>query len=203
MIDKSIFKFDLSKLASAIACLPSFETEIEVTSPDPASTEGRWDFVHCDIDSYIVEVARQIQLSMPPQYTTNRMRAIRVGAGRAIRLPEYAGMTYYIPVVTNPGVMFSINTGDGGLRRVKEGNLPMVLTYQLDADGCAYVLDGTKFHTITNTGNENAAFLVVETNQPKRDKLNWTGLTAERLTGHEDFLEVDLRDGDIFAQDRE
>lgn len=131
-------------------------------------------------------------------FTTGRMRYVKVDARTTQPLHKDIGFTYYIALEAHPLTFFLVNSGDGLPKRVKEGNLPMMRTYNVAEDGHAYILDGSRFYAIANTGNTAAYFLAVETNRVHQEKPEWTGLTAETMTGNDNVLDGDLRNGTIF-----
>lgn len=131
-------------------------------------------------------------------HTAGRVRYVKVDSLTTQPLRTDIGYTYYIALDAHPLTFFLVNTSDGLPKRVNEGNLPMMRTYSVAEDGYAYLLDGSKYHSIVNTGNAPAYFLAVETNRVHRDKPEWTGLTSEQMTGNKNVLDGDLRNGTIF-----
>ena len=144
------------------------------------------------------KVYQAIQGITETPFSAGRMRYVRVPAYTTQPLHRDIGFSYYVAIEANPLAMFVTNGGDGLPKRVNEGNLPMVRVYTLSEDGRAYIVDGNRFYTIANAGNADAYFLQIETNRVHRERPDWTGLTIERMTGHNNVLDGDLPDSTIF-----
>ena len=139
----------------------------------------------------------------PDPFETGRVKLIKVEPGVALHMQYDIGYMWHLALHTDPNVLVLVNGGDGFPKRMVEGNLPMMRAYHVAADGHPYILDGTKFYTIVNAGSSEAIHLVVETNQSPRKQPKWTGTAAEKMTGHQNFLDQDLRLGTMFYSDRE
>ena len=159
---------------------------------------GQYELARSILDSETGLVYRRVSGVIESPFSVGRMRYVKVPARTTQPLHRDNGFSYYVAIDTNPLVLFMVNGGDGLPKRVKEGNLPMVRTYSLANDGHAYIVDGNRYYAIANTGNIDAFFLQIETNRVHREKPEWTGLTAERMTGNENVLDGKLPDATIF-----
>lgn len=153
------------------------------------------------LDIQIRELSDKIRASATTPMEIGRAYLQVVYPERSLLIKPHNGFVYHLPIITNPHALMLVNNGDGEKpKRLKEGNLPTVLTYHLDATGDTYVVDGSKVFMFLNAGEDEVMHLVLTTNQqPIRAPKDWTGMTTERMTGHHDFLEQDLVPGLRFS----
>ena len=195
MIEPTGFVYELDKLQEAIVPVQGILDEngtIELSEKVPGTGDGSYVLHEDFLGTTIEQVHRDIVTTTLTPYAVKRVLLFVVPAGRVQGLTDYAGYTYFVPITTNSWTFVTCNTTHGSPKTLKEGNCPVMLTYQLRADGRSYILDGTKFHYVSNVGILDTIFLLVETNRRATEQPTWTGLTTERMTGHHDFLETDL-----------
>lgn len=154
--------------------------------------EGNWRLAQIVENTEIDLIYMKIKKAVGKPYNVERVKLVRVPAGTALPLHDDIGYVYHAAIHTNPDAYVMLNLGDGEPKRVREGNMPMMRVYQVEADGYAYILDGTKNHAIVNAGREDVVHLVVETNRVHQKQTKWTGMTTTTLTGHRNFLDEDF-----------
>ena len=144
-------------------------------------------------DTAVATILGHAKALTPSPFRTGRVRLFLVEPGEAKPMRCDGGFAYVAAVNADPEALVLINTGEGSPKRMNEGNLPLMRTYHIAADGHTYILDATKHHTFVNTGNNPAIYVVVESDRRPMEQPKWTGLTTEAMTGHQDSLETGLR----------